>query len=198
MDRSTGMPKSVADKLYSVINQIDECGNADVLRLTVLKKWFERPGRLPAFALWVSSRVLEQGCSPGESAADLFAEAQALLRHRGSGGGLDRDAAERLHHRLRSYQRTYQKLKWGAARVVKNANLLLIEDALAICLWHTNAPSLGYKLAVDYSAHYDPRYGTGLNGPSRDRLQELVDFIRHREALEAAAAEDVHPVNKVQ
>ena len=82
--------------------------------------------------------------------------------------------------------------------MVKNANLLLIEEALAICLWHANAPSLGYKLAVAYAAHYDPRYGNGLNGPSRDRLQELVDFIKHREALEAAAAEDAHPVNKVQ
>lgn len=68
--------------------------------------------------------------------------------------------------------------------MVKDANLLLIKDALAICLWHANVPSLGYKLAVDYSAHYDLRYGNGLNGPSRDRLQERVDFIRHQETLE--------------
>lgn len=192
------MPTSTTDKLTAVIAQIAAQGNAELLRLTVLKKWFERPGRLPAFALWVASRAVEQGRYSGDWASDLFAETQTLLRHWGSGGGLDRDAAERLHHQLRSYQSNYQKLKWGAARVVKDANLLLIEDALAICLWHANAPSLGYKLAVDYSAHYDPRYGTGLNGPSRERLQELVDFIRHREALEAAAAEDVHPVKKVQ
>jgi hypothetical protein len=122
------MPASTTDKLTAVIVQIAAQGNAEVLRLTVPKKWFERPGRLPAFALWVASRAVEQG--------------------------------------------RYS--------------------------WHADSPSLGYKLAVDYSAHYDPRYGTGLNGPSRDRLQELVDFIRHREALEAAAAEDVHPVKKVQ
>ena len=192
------MPTSTAVKLTAVVTQTAAQGNAEVLRLTVLKKWFERPGRLPAFALWVASRAVEQGRCSGESASDLFAETQMLLQHQGSGGGLDRNEAERLHHRLRSYQSTCQKMKWGAARVVKDANLLLIEDALAICLWHANAPSLGYKLAVDYSAHYDPRYGRGLNGPSHDRLQELVDFIRHREALEAAAAEDVHPVNKVQ
>lgn len=100
------MPTSTADKLTAVIGQIAAQGNAEALRLTVLKKWFERPGRLPAFALWVASRAVEQGRYSGESASDLFADTQQLLQHRGIGGGLDRDAAERLHHRLRSYQST--------------------------------------------------------------------------------------------
>ncbi len=192
------MPTSTADKLTAIVTQVAAQGNADVLRLTVLKKWFERPGRLPAFALWVASRAVEQGRYSEESVSVLFGEARALLEHRGPRGRLDRDAAERLYQRVRSFQSTYQRGKWGPVRIVKNANLLLIEEALALYLWHVNSPSVGYKLAVAYAAHYDPRYGTGLNGPSRDRLQELVDFIRHCEALEAAAAEDVHPVNKVQ
>jgi hypothetical protein len=192
------MPTSTADKLTAIVTQVAAQGNADVLRLTVLKKWFERPGRLPAFALWVASRAVEQGRYSEESVSVLFGEARALLEHRGPRGRLDRDAAERLYQRVRSFQSTYQRGKWGPVRIVKNANLLLIEEALALYLWHVNSPSVGYKLAVAYAAHYDPRYGTGLNGPSRDRLQELVDFIRHCEALEAAAAEDAHPVNKVQ
>ena len=49
-----GMPTSTADKLTAVIAQVAAQGNADVLRLTVLKNWFERPGRLQAFALWVA------------------------------------------------------------------------------------------------------------------------------------------------
>ena len=36
--------------------------------------------------------------------------------------------------------------------------------------------------------HYDPRYGTSLNGASRVRLEEIVDFIQHREAQEADSA----------
>ena len=182
------MPTSTSDKLTAVIAQIAAQGNAEVLRLTVLKKWFERPGRLPAFALWVASRAVEQGRDANESASDLFVEAQALLRDQGPGGALDQSAAERLHRRLRSYQSSYLKLKWGAVRVVKDANLMLIEDALALYMWHPNAPTLGYRLAVDFAVHYDPHFGRGLNGPSRDRLQELVAFIGHREALEAHAA----------
>jgi hypothetical protein len=146
----------------------------------------------------VASRAVEQGRYSEESVSVLFGEARALLEYRGPRGRLDRDAAERLYQRVRSFQSIYQRGKWGPVRIVKDANLLLIEEALALYLWHVNSPSVGYKLAVAYAAHYDPRYGTGLNGPSRDRLQELVDFIRHCEVLEAAAAEDVHPVNKVQ
>jgi hypothetical protein len=69
-----------------------------------------------------------------------------------------------------------------------DANLMLIEDALALYLWHPDAPSLGYRLAGNFAAHYDPHFGRGLNGPSRGRLQDLIDFVRGREAMEAQAA----------
>jgi hypothetical protein len=183
------MTTSTADKLAAVIAQIAAQGNAEVLRLTVLKKWFERPERLPAFALWVASRAVERGRDSGEDlVSDLCREAQALLEHRGPRGRLDRDAAQRLYQRVRSFQSTYQRGKWGPVRIVKDPNLLWIEEALALYLWHVNNPSAGYKLAAAYAAHYDPRYGNGLNGPSRDRLQELIDFIRHQEALEIQRA----------
>ena len=178
------MPRSTTDKLIAIVAQITAQGNVEVLRLTVLKKWFERPGRLPAFALWVASRAAGQGRDSEESVSVLFGEARALLEHRGPRGRLDRDAAERLYQRVRSFQSTYQRGKWGSVRIVKDANLLLIEEALALYLWHVNSPSVGYKLGVAYAAHYDPRYGNGLNGTSRDRLQELIDFIRHQETLE--------------
>lgn len=191
------MPKSVADKLSAVIAQIDECGNADLLRLTVLKKWFERPGRLAAFALWVASRAVVHGSGLGEPASALFREVHELLWHREIGGGLDRRAAERLYHRLRSFQSTYQRGKWGPVRIVTNAKLLLIEEALALYLWHGNTPSLGYKLAAAYAEHYDPRYGNGLNGPSRGRLEDLIDFVRYQEAIEAQTAEGARPLTRV-
>lgn len=60
----------------------------------------------------------------------------------------------------------------------------LVEEGLSVALWHSDSPSRGYKLAADFSEHYDPRYGTDLNGPSRDVLREIMDFIARREALE--------------
>jgi hypothetical protein len=92
----------------------------------------------------------------------------------------------RLHDRLHTYQSTHRRLQWGTVRVITDPNLLLIEEALAVYLWYATTPSLGYKLAAAYCEHYDPRYGPGLNGPSRDRLQELIAFVRAREAQEVA------------
>ena len=182
------MPASVADKLAAVIGQIDETGNADLLRLTVLKKWFERPGRLAAFAIWTAFHAASRGGQATGPARDLFQEAHELLLGRGERSELDAVAAERLHRRLRAFQNTYQRLKWGPVRIVKVSDLLLVEKALAAYLSHPHPPSQGYKLAVAYCEHYDPRYGNGLNGPSRVRLEEIVDFIRHREAQEADSA----------
>ncbi len=188
------MPRSVTDKLSAVISEIDARGNADLLRLTVLKKWFERPGRLASFALWIAGRAASRGGEGTQPATDLIGDARALLRDGEFWATLDRSAAERLHGRLRDHQNTYKRLKWGPVRIVTDRNLFLIEEALALYLWSADAPSLGYKLAVAYCEHYDSRYGNGLNGPSRDRVEELIDFVRRREASEgkgsASAARD--------
>jgi hypothetical protein len=110
---STGMPTSVTDQLAAVIAQIDERRSADQWRLTMLKGWCGRPGRLTVLALLVAAH--------------------------------------------------------------------------AAC--PASRPCLG-------GAPYDPRYGTGgLNQPSRRRLEELVDSIKHREAAEATAPEGARPMN---
>lgn len=97
---------------------------------------------------------------------------------------LDRRAAETLHDLLRQFQNEYQKQRWHLVRIVRNWNLLLVEEGLAIHLWHTDSPSDGYKLAADYCQHYDPRYGNGLSGPSRTRIMEIVRFMFAIEAME--------------
>jgi hypothetical protein len=53
-----------------------------------------------------------------------------------------------------------------------NWNLLLVEEALAICIWYANSPVHGYKLAADYCENYDPSYGT-----SRSKLLEMARFM---------------------
>ena len=55
------MPTAVQDKLAAIINEIDRTGHANIMRLTVLKKWFEHPRRLRAFGLWVAERAANRG-----------------------------------------------------------------------------------------------------------------------------------------
>ena len=176
------MRTTVPEKLLKIVVDIDASGQANLTRLTVLKKWFERPGRLTAFALWVAARATSRkGKAGGAVAAGLFKESRALLdgldKFRPA---LDREAAESLHDRLREFQNEHQRQKWVSVRVVHNWNLLLVEEALAICIWYPSSPAHGYKLAADYCQNYDPSYGT-----SRTKLLEMARFMFAVEVREA-------------
>jgi hypothetical protein len=78
----------------------------------------------------------------------------------------------------------YQNQQWGPVRILHNWNLLLIEQGLAVWLWHPDSPALGYKLAADYCQHYDSRFGKALSGPGRTKIEEIVRFMFIVEALE--------------
>lgn len=179
------MRTNIPEKLLKIADDIDAHGSANLTRLAVLKKWFEKPERLSAFAVWIAARATSRKGKTGGTAAELFREAKALL----TGADichpkLNRQAAETLHNRLRDFQNEYQNQRWGPVRIVHNWNLMLIEHAQAIYLWHTDSPADGYKLAADYCQNYDSRYGNGLNGPSRTKIEEIVRFMFTIEALE--------------
>ena len=95
------MQTLVPEKLLKIIEDIDEQGDANLTRLTVLKKWFEKPGRLMPFAQWIASRASSRkGKTKGE-AAELFREARKLLEdNQEHSPKLDQASAERLHSRL--------------------------------------------------------------------------------------------------
>ncbi|MCX6875595.1 MAG: hypothetical protein NTW21_17575 [Verrucomicrobia bacterium] len=179
----------VPEKLLKVVDEIATQGRANLTKLTVLKKWFERPGRLPAFALWLATQAVSgkgKGKAGGEAAA-LFKASRVLLAAADSKApGLDLAAAEALYDRLRAFQNEYQHQQWGAVRIVHHWDLMLVEQALEICLWYSASPARGYKLAADYCQNYDSRYGNGLNGPSREKIQEIARFLRKVEAAEDA------------
>lgn len=179
------MRTHVPEKLLKIVDDIDADGDANLTRLTVLKKWFNTPGRLVPFALWIASRASSRkGKTKGE-AAELFREARTLLvdieRHHPK---LDRPKAERLHARLADFQNKYRNVHWARVRIINNWQLLLVEKGLAIALGHDATPSAGYKLAADYCQHYDAKYGNTLNGPSSTKIMEIIRFMFSHEALE--------------
>jgi len=179
------MRTNTPEKVLKIAADIEAQGQANLTRLTVLKKWFERPRRLTAFALWVAARATSRKGKAGGAASGLFRETRALLAGLDKfRPALDRKAAESLYDRLREFQHEHQRQKWVSVRIVHNWSLLLVEEALAICIWYPDSPAHGYKLAADYCQNYDPSYGTSLNGPSRTKLLEVVRFMFTREALE--------------
>lgn len=180
------MALTIHQKLASIITEIDRDGFAELVRLSVLKKWFDKPGRLIAFALWIAEKATTGEAPASEPEAALLAQVRALLVDIQARSDLNPRAMQELHGRLKAFQSDYRSLSWGQVRLVHSKALLLIEDALTICLRHPDDPRLGYKLAADSCGHYDARYGRNLNGPSRDRVQEIAELIARREADEIA------------
>ena len=183
------MRTAVPERILKVIADLEAQGDVPLTRLTVLKKWFEQqPARMPAFGLWVARRASgRKGKTKGEAGA-LLDEARALL---GPGSTresvfqrIDPEAARNLHERTRGFQNQFQNQHWGPVRIIECWPLLLVEKGLALHAGLETHPTAGYKLAADSAQNYDPRYGNGLNGPSRGKLEELVRFMFGIEALE--------------
>ena len=184
-DKRSTKGTDVRQKLLKIADDIAERGNANLTRLTVLKKWFGHPGRLPPFAIWVASQAISGKGKTGVEATELFRQARALLaRVNPYAPRVNRTSAKALHDRLQAFQNEYKNQQWGPVRIIHNWDLLLVEQALAICLWYSDSPTHGYKLAADYCQHYDSRHGNGLNGPSRTKIEEMARFVNKLEEMQ--------------
>ena len=182
------MRTAVPEKLLKLLDDIDTRGNVPLTRLTVLKKWFEHPGRLSVFGLWVARRAAARKGKTQDAAGTLLNETRALLgsaaKRKSLFQQIDREAAQSLHDRARDFQNEFQNQQWGPVRIIHCWPLLLVEKGLALHAGLDRHPSDGYKLAADWTQHYDTRHGNGLNGPSRGQLQKLLRFMFNVEALE--------------
>ena len=182
------MRTAVPEKILKII---DAKRNVPQTRLTVLKKWFEHPGRLPSFGRWIARRAAGRKGKTGGEAGALLDEARTLLGTASSRESLFQkiapESARDLHDRARAFQNEHEQHQWGPVRIVHSWPVLLVEKGLALHIGPTSHPSDGYKLAADWAQNYDPRLGTGLNGPGRGKLDELVRFMFGVEALEDEA-----------
>jgi hypothetical protein len=176
------------EKIQQIIDDIDAKGKASLTRLTVLKKWFERPGRLSAFGLWIARRAAGRPGQTKGPAGALLDETRALLGTASARDSvfqqIDRRAAESLHDRAKAFHSDFENQPWGPVRLIHCWPVLLVEGGLALHTGRNRHPGDGYKLAADWAQNDDPKYGHGLSGPSRGKLHELVRFMFTVEALE--------------
>lgn len=73
------MQMPVPEKLLNIVEDIDAAGSANLTRLTVLKKWFDRPERKTAFAMWGAHRATGRS-RPGIPPSRHDGNAQAATR----------------------------------------------------------------------------------------------------------------------
>jgi hypothetical protein len=86
------MRTTVQEALLKIVREIKARGQTNPTRLTVLKKWFDRPERLRAFALWAAARAASRKDTRGGAAAALFRDTRALL------AGLDKITRKKRGH----------------------------------------------------------------------------------------------------
>ena len=190
-DRSFGKTtqKNISEKLRDIATDIKEHGHANLTRLTVLKKWFEAPGRIMSFGAFIAIQASRPTRKTTKKAEQLLCEAREILAKVDLFvPKIPNDRAKRLHARLEAFQDERQNTQWASVRIIHNRNLFFVEGGLGLCLWHRNSPSRAYRLAAKYCEHYDPRYGNGLSGPSIKRIQEIADFTLAVETNESSGA----------
>lgn len=172
-------------KLQKIVTEIKESGQANLTRLTVLKKWFEAPHRVLSFGMFIAGQALRHAPEATGEAAEMFRKAYDLLADVDIlDPGIPRADATGLHDRLKAFQNKYRQVPWTSVRLIHNHNLFLVESGLDLYLRHGNSPADSYRLAAAYCEHYNSRYGNGLNGPSAQRIEEIAGFVRVVEAYE--------------
>jgi hypothetical protein len=133
----------------------------------------------------VASQASSRRGKTSAEAVGLFRQARALLaRVNPYAPKVDRKLVKVLHGRLQMFQNEFKNQQWGPVRIVHNWDLMLVEQALAVYLWHPDSLAHGYKLAADYCQRYYSHYGNGLNGPSRTKIEEIVRFMYALEAMQ--------------
>jgi hypothetical protein len=176
---------NIAEKLEAIITDMKERGHANLTRLTVLKKWFEAPGRITSFGTFIAIQASRQTRKTTKEAEQLLCEAREILADVDLfAPKIPKDRATRLHARLEAFQDERRETRWASVRIIHDRNLFFVESGLGLYLWHRNSPSQAYQLAASYCEHYAPRCGNGLSGPSAKRIQEIADFTLAVEAHE--------------
>jgi len=74
-----------------------------------------------------------------------------------------------------SYQNDTEKVHWSDVRLIKNWQVLIIEEALN-CFKHPDNPRKGYGLTRSYTEKYNPSYGTGLIPKSKELLLDVIKY----------------------
>ena len=69
------MQTNIPEKLLMIVDEMDPNGSANLTRLTILKKWLERPERLSAFAIWVAAGAVSRKSQTTAAEAERFQEA---------------------------------------------------------------------------------------------------------------------------
>lgn len=178
------MKTNIPEKLVKIAYDIEENGPQELTRLTVLKRWLADPVSLSSFAIFIAKRACSRKEKADGKEAELFGKSNEILKNAGNiNPRIPVEKAKRLLDQLENYQDEYYRHKSAQIRIIRNRNLMLIEEGLRIFLYDANNPTSGYRLAVSYCENYDPAHGNMLDKKSLFKIKEIIRFMFNYEAL---------------
>jgi hypothetical protein len=161
----------------------------EVTRLTVLKKLCQDPAVAHRFVTYLARKTVTrvqrgQGRSTHGATTknrhhrQMMAEALAAMEvWQQKPTGAHRQVLLDLLGRIPQEQNEYQRIKWGAVRIIHDWDLLLFEHALRCLLAPQEAKGdCAYQMARDYAERYDSRRPRGLVPASVPLLKDIADF----------------------
>lgn len=174
-------------KLAQIARDLSEGANFSITRLTTLKSLCEDPEVAAHFAVCLAnhtSRRISEMSSPLHLSNSEWTMHNELLERAverlGSyvEGPTDpkREELRELLRELESVNSEYKSAPFGMVRIIRDKNVLIVENAVQCVISSHSAPSRAYHLARDYAERYDPRYGTGLIPESAPLVIDIVDF----------------------
>lgn len=182
-ERSYAMKKNtVADRITGIISEVERTGHQSATRLTIIKKWLQTGDRLASFAVFSAKQAIAKGKRKNVDEQALFSRAEELyasadVLH----PKIAKQAGDALYDALRKHQSTYKQTQWGSVRLIQSMDLLLIEQAIDILLYHRDRTEMGYELLASQCVSYDPRHGNGLYPKCLPTLKDVVCYIREKE-----------------
>jgi hypothetical protein len=182
-------------KLAQIATDLSEGANFSITRLTTLKSLCEDPKVAAHFAVYLANHIsrrineisspLHLSNSEWRMHNELVERAAEQLQSYVEGpGDPKREDLRELLRELESVNDEYESIPYGMVRIIRDKNVLIVEDAVRCVLSPHSAPSQAYYLARNYAERYDPRYGTGLIPVSAPLVMDIVDFWCHYYSLD--------------
>jgi hypothetical protein len=177
--------RKLEDALHAL--QAKKQTSFSITKLTSIKSLCKEDFFRKEYCRYLASVVIEDAKLSENNEDDLnklFHDAQHaitdLTTHTDEG---DEAAAERTLSQLIHFQNEHKRVKSYTIRIIKNRNLIILEDILRCLLAYRTdaATAYAYDATRSYVEKYNPRYGTGLNVDSIPMLEKVIQFWKRYE-----------------
>jgi hypothetical protein len=187
-------------KLAQLADELRRGKRFEVTRLTSLKSLCREPDLANRFVTFLAGKTLErveqgEGRSSPRDTAKARAHREMMAEALGEMEGWmqrptesHRDRMRDLLGRMRDEQNEYQRISFGAVRIITDSDLLLCEYALHCLLGLPHeAGYWAYQTARHYAERYQSSFPSGLVPNSAPLVQDIVDFWANILGVDPAA-----------